>query len=347
MTSEPVEREATERMPSPRLRGFAAFARNRRATSVLLVIAAAAILYFGFGAFIAYTDDAYIQSDLVAIAPEVSGVIESVVVSDNQKVAAGDPLAAIDPTPYQLDVALKQSEVARLTSIVAVKSQALAGDAATLASAKAALGLAQDDFDRTNALAVPQYVSKADLDQASDTLKAAQDQVTLRQSQEDVGKSEVASAQADVAVAQAALAVAQYSLARTKLAAPVDGYVNNLTLRPGAYVQRGEAAIGIVDNSRWRVVANFKEGTAASVSPGQRVWVWLDSRPWKLWPGTVQGVGRGIARSETPRALLPYIAPTTDWIRLNRRLAVTILLDPPLPADALYMGADARVFLFR
>jgi multidrug resistance efflux pump len=41
------------------------------------------------------------------------------------------------------------------------------------------------------------------------------------------------------------------------------------------------------------------------------------------------------------------VAPTTDWIRLRRRLPVTILLDPPEPAVGLFMGADARVLLFR
>jgi multidrug efflux system membrane fusion protein len=61
----------------------------------------------------------------------------------------------------------------------------------------------------------------------------------------------------------------------------------------------------------------------------------------------VQGVGRGIAREEAPEQLLPYVAPTTDWIRLRRRLQVTILLDPPAPEQGLFSGADARVFLFR
>ena len=44
--------------------------------------------------------------------------------------------------------------------------------------------------------------------------------------------------------------------------------------------------------------------------------------------------------------LLPYVAPTTDWIRLQRRFPVTLnLVDPP--ADLiLHMGADARVLVF-
>ena len=44
--------------------------------------------------------------------------------------------------------------------------------------------------------------------------------------------------------------------------------------------------------------------------------------------------------------LLPYVAPTTDWIRLQRRIPVTILLVEPPPGHRLYMGADARTVIF-
>jgi multidrug efflux system membrane fusion protein len=75
--------------------------------------------------------------------------------------------------------------------------------------------------------------------------------------------------------------------------------------------------------------------------------VWLDSNPWHVLRGRVEGVGRGIARTNIPEQLLPYVAPTTDWIRLRRRFPVTILLNPPRPSHGLLMWADARVFFIR
>jgi membrane fusion protein, multidrug efflux system len=309
-----------------------------------VVIAVA--LYFGGGAFIAYTADAYVQSDLVAIAPEVAGFVKAVAVNDNQKIAAGDTLATIDPTPYQLDVDLKQQQVAGLEAAVAVKTQAQGADAASLDAANAGLRLAQEQYDRAKTLSAAQYVSQEDFDKVADQLRAAQDRLAGRQNQSQVDDREIAEAQVQVLVARAELAIAQYSLSRTRLTAPVAGYVNNLSLRPGAYARAGEPLVGIVDETQWRVVANFKEDVAASVTPGQHVWVWLDSDPWHFHAGHVQGVGRGIARSETPSGLLPYVAPTTDWIRLRRRLQVTIYLDDA-PEQGLFMGADARVLFFR
>jgi multidrug efflux system membrane fusion protein len=337
----------TARAPTAGPRAPSIWRRYLRLWIALGVIIVGTAAYFIGDAVFAYTDDAYVLSDLVAIAPEVSGIVKGVAVVDNQKVAAGDLLATIDPEPFQLDVDLKQQQIASLEAAVAVKSQAPAGDAASLDAATAALQLAQLQYDRAKTLSGDQFASQEQFDQATNKLRAAQDRLALAQNQSETDNRAIAEAKAQVDVAKAELAVAQYNLSRTRLTAPVVGYVNNLTLRPGAYAHAGEAIIGVVDETQWRVVANFKEDVAASVAPGHRVWVWLDSDPWHFHAGHVQGVGRAIARSETPVGLLPYVAPTTDWIRLRRRFQVTILLDPPAPEQGLFSGADARVFFFR
>ncbi|PYE87202.1 HlyD family secretion protein [Phyllobacterium leguminum] len=257
-------------------------ARYARATWVAGILLMGIALYTIVGHFIAYTGDAFVQSDLVAVAPEVSGVVQSVDVQDNQRVTPGTLLATINPAPYQLAVDLKLKQ---------------------LAGIEAAQGTSN--------------------------------------------RGRTAATEATLAQVRAELAIAQYSLARTRLTAPVSGYVNNLTVRPGAYASAAKPLIGIIDDSRWRIVANFKEDVAASVPAGTRVWVWLDADPWRLLPGRVQGVARGIARDQAPEALLPYVAPTTGWIRLRRRLPVTIVLDPGVRTSGLFMGADARVLFFR
>ena len=50
------------------------------------------------------TDDAYLQADVVHMAPDVSGRIVELDVRDNQKVRKGQVLFRIDPEPYQLHV---------------------------------------------------------------------------------------------------------------------------------------------------------------------------------------------------------------------------------------------------
>jgi membrane fusion protein, multidrug efflux system len=79
---------------------------------------------------------------------------------------------------------------------------------------------------------------------------------------------------------------------------------------------------------------------------GQNAWVWLDTYPWQVHRATVQGIARGVSRDQGDRKLLPYVSPTTDWIRLQRRFPVTLVLQEQSPEIILHMGADARTLLF-
>ena len=58
------------------------------------------------------TDDAYTQADNTAIVPKVSGYISQLLVTDNQRVKAGEELLRIDPRDYQAAVDQAQSDVA-------------------------------------------------------------------------------------------------------------------------------------------------------------------------------------------------------------------------------------------
>ena len=78
------------------------------------------VAYFGFFAFVGYTDDAYIKSDLIRVAPEVSGTIATVNVRDNDRVEAGTVLLTIDPAPFELLAAAKRDRVASAQPIGSV-----------------------------------------------------------------------------------------------------------------------------------------------------------------------------------------------------------------------------------
>jgi membrane fusion protein, multidrug efflux system len=254
-------------------------------------------------------------------------------------------LATINPRPFELAVDLKLRRVDAATSVAKVKQDETRGLAANLETAKAAVILAQTEYDRVTTLVKDQAVSQAVLDSATDQRQKARDAVAEVEAKMRVDAAEAAVAFADVATANAELSLARYNLSRTRLVAPVQGFVTNLSLRPGDYASIGVPLVGLVDDTQWRVIANFKEYAAARLTPGKRAWVWLDSHPWRFYPARVFGVGRGVARNQDARRLLPYVAPTTDWIRLSRRLQVTLMFDPQ-PDVPLFMGADARVLIF-
>lgn len=330
-----------EAAPAPAQRSNMRFARI-----VGLIVAVAVFLYFVPGFFIAYTEDAYVRSDFVEVAPEISGIVQSVSVADDQFVEVGAPLTAIDPEPFRLEVDLKQRQVESALAAAKVQQDNAAVLKANLDAANAALILAQQEYARISALVKEQTLSQEMMDRTTDQRQSALDKVEQAQAQARVNGGAVASAEAQVDIARAQLAIAEYNLSRTRITAPVKGYVTNLSLRPGAYATEGSPLLGIVDDTQWRVIANFKEYVASDLKPGMRAWIWLDSHPWHLFPARVAGIGRGISRAQEAGRLLPYVAPTTDWIRLARRMPVTLVLDPRPEGLPLFMGADARVLLF-
>ncbi|HEY9213403.1 MAG TPA: biotin/lipoyl-binding protein, partial [Ancylobacter sp.] len=60
--------------------------------------------YWTLWRFQASTDDAYVQADVISIAPQVAGNIATLLVDDNQPVKAGQVLAVIDQRDFQAAV---------------------------------------------------------------------------------------------------------------------------------------------------------------------------------------------------------------------------------------------------
>lgn len=318
-------------------------AHRRRA--VLLLVAAGLVvgLWWGSGYLIAYTDDAYVDSDVVQVTPEVAGPIEAVHVRDNQWIKRGSILFTIDPRPFNLELqqAIAKEEQARAqlpvdkATIESLRAQKEAADEAAR--------LATINLGRVTPLTKDGFASKQTYDNTLTTQQQSVAQQRNAKATLEREKQTLQLHQVAVATARAARLYAEWRLSRTDVTAPVDGQITNLRLARGDYVSPGGPALAIVDASAWRVIANYKEYYLRHLPPGRQVWVWLDSNPWHLYRARVQGIAHAIRRDHGASTLVPYVSPTVDWIRLNRRIPVRLqLIDPPPPQN-LFMGADARV----
>jgi multidrug efflux system membrane fusion protein len=319
--------------------------RRRRIAIAGATVAALFVLYEIATSFAAYTADAYVRSDLVAVAPQVTGRIVGVSVVDNQTVAAGDLLANIDPVPFQLAADQHQAEVTEAAAQVAADQDTITSTQAAQTASMAAAAFARQTQDRVAALATANDASRADLQKAQDDARQANAAVQAGQAAIERARAMASMHQAGQVRAGAALATAQWQLARAKLIAPASGTITNLTVRVGDTATQDVPLIGIVDAHAWRIVANYKQSFIRGFNVGDTAWVWLDSEPWHLHRARVDGVAQGISRDPSTGLLLPYVAPTTDWIRLQRRFPVTLTLIDPPPDLKLYMGADARVLI--
>jgi RND family efflux transporter MFP subunit len=93
-------------MKLPRISGF------RPVVTVLVVIVAGLVgkALWDYYTKAPWTRDGKVRADVVAVTPDVSGLVTEVFVKDNQRVAKGDVLFRIDPERFKL--ALRQAEAA-------------------------------------------------------------------------------------------------------------------------------------------------------------------------------------------------------------------------------------------
>ena len=193
---------------------------------------------------------------------------------------------------------------------------------AQLAKAESDLAKANNEANRRRHLS-QNYISAEDLDTANINVKAMQ---------------------ASVQVAEAALKQAQWELTQTVVAAPVDGWVTNLSARVGNYATAGQPVFALVDSHSFYAVGYFEETKLRHIQEGAPATITLYSGSKKL-QGHVSSIGRAIYDQsvETDSGLVPYIKPNVPWVRLAQRVPVRIAFDT-LPDDiTLVSGTTCTV----
>ena len=314
---------------------------------ITLMAILAIIAYYSSGYFFVYNNDAYVDANLIHIASNVSGHITYVGVTDNQTVTKGRVLPQLDQRPFTLGVLHAK---ARLVQAIAQKhllQSELKKAQADIDAKQAAYALAQREWQRYHVLYQQRVVSHEQMNEKTEQRQVAQAVLIQAQEEKDCLIKSVAVDDAAIAQARSQLALKEYDLNQSTLRAPANGRINHLRVYPGDYAQAGQTLFGFINAHSWHIIANIRESNLVGIHPGKQVWVYLASRPWHLYRGTVTSIGGGVAREPLkPNPGLPYATPVTSWIRYDYRIPVHIVL-PKLPHTLrLYMGTDAKVFAF-
>src|SRR3954466_7018538 len=77
----------------------------------LILLAIGGYMWLTSGRYVS-TDNAYVQQDMVSVAPEINGVIAAVLVRENQHVRRGQLLFRIDPRPFRIALAQADAQIA-------------------------------------------------------------------------------------------------------------------------------------------------------------------------------------------------------------------------------------------
>lgn len=296
--------------------------------SVLVVILAVfGLAFYIHSSHYQHTDDAYLESHMVQVAPKVSGQIIEVYIDDNDKVKAGDLVAKIDPADYKVryDELNAQYEKTMFQQSVAK---------ANLNAANSEIELAQKDLNRYRKLYEAGAVSKQILDSQQTKYDLAV--AHQHQAQNDVfsnAKNKVADA--DLKRIKAQKDLAKLNLSYTNIYAPQDGYVTNKRVEKGAYVQQGQSLFTLVSEETW-VVANFKESQLANMKPGQEVEIKIDTFGNKIFKGKVDSIQKA---SGAKSSLFPPENAVGSFVKIVQRIPVKIVFTDKVDTTKYQLAA--------
>jgi len=328
-------------------------ARARRNPAPLIVLGVLVVAGLAFGIYHyavgvnhAVTDDAYVNGNLVRLTPQVAGTVVAINTDATQFVKQGELLVQLDPRDN--DVALAQAR-ANLGQTVREVAQSFANekrDAATVAAQQVQYTQATQDLERDRSLVAVHGVSAEALQHDQHTQASAR--AALEQAQATLAATRAAIAGTTpethprVQQAEAALRSAWLAAARTKVLAPVSGYVVRRSVQLGQQVTPGSEMLAIVPVDSMWIDANFKENQLRGLRIGQPVDVEADMYGSHVaYHGRVLGVTPGTGSA---LAVLPAQNASGNWIKIVQRLPVRIGLNPKeLSQHPLFLGLSTTV----
>ena len=284
---------------------MAVIAISRIFVSLVAVTAAVAVGWWlwDFYTLSPWTRDARVQSNIVEVAPDVSGLITAINVVDNQKVAKSDVLFVIDRQRFTLAVEQAQANVAQSQST---------------------LKLARDDADR-------------------DAQVMAKDPSAISAETVETSRAKASEAAAALQFAQSEFATARLNLERSTVRSPVNGFVTNLTATVGNYATRGAGVLALVDSDSFYVYAYFMETKLPAIKIGSRAEVRLMAGGTVLLgtvQGLSRAIANP---TDLRGGLLASVDPNFEWIRLAQRIPVRIALEKVPADVELVAGMSATV----
>jgi len=322
----------------PRRRGWI-----RPALFALLPVAllAGGWAYVTGGAVMA-TDNAYVRADIVNLATDVSGIVRSIEVHENQAIQAGDVLFRLDDLPMRLALTRAESRVGVVRDELLALQASYRDMQAQIAQAEADLTFYQAQFARQEELSRNDFASKAAYDQARHDRDVAQQKLHSLQ-QQLAGIAASLDNRPDQPVEQhpryldavAAKDEAARQLDHTVVRAPMAGIVTNVpSLQVGDYLEAATPGFSLVATDHVWIEASPKETELTYVQPGQAATIWVDTYPGLVWQGEVESISPASGASF---ALLPAQNTSGNWVKVVQRIPMRVRIEndpgkPPLRA---------------
>ena len=310
-----------------------------------MVVAIVALYFYLSGGRYESTENASLQTGMVAVSPSVTGKVVSIEVTENQHVKQGEVLFRIDPESYRAMLGQAQAELADARTDVGSSRADYQEALSQVSAARARAAYARSEAARQGSLLKEGISSRRQYDSAVLDVSTATDAIAAAQAKAESLRASLAGNvggsiedQPKVQRATAALEQARIALNDAIVRAPQDGIVTRVNqLQVGNYVQPGRPVF-MLSGTRYWVQANFKENQLRYMRVGQPVTIKIDAFPDHALKGRVESFSPGTGNSFS---ILPAENATGNWVKVVQRLPVQIAIaNPP---DDLPMSAGLSV----
>jgi multidrug resistance efflux pump len=287
------------------------------------------IYYLIADIYLPVTPQARVYHPVVQISPQINGRVVKVLVSNNQKVKAGDVLFSIDQGPYTL--ALEQAELmlddAKLqnkrldTNVKAIE--------ANISAAKAKQHEQKLLKNRGEQLYQNNSISEQALESIRANFEASRaNEAALTAQLAEAVLARGESGEHNLAIRHAAnkLAQAELNLSYTQVRSLSDGVVTNLQLLEGAYALAGNPLLAIVAKKA-DLVADFREKSLLNMKPGSLARVVFDSRPGEVYNAKIMTFEVGVSNGQlSANGMLSITETSNRWVRDAQRQRIHLKL---------------------
>lgn len=315
--------------------------RIRQGMFLMLPLALVVGLYlYATGGQVITTDNAYIQADKVAVSTDVSGLVASVEVKDNQTVTKNQVLFRLRSEPFQIALASATANLGAVRNDILNQQASYNQALAEIDQAQSELPFFQQAYQRQEKLLQFSAVSRTTYDQARHDVDTSLKKIAVAKAKAKTVLAQLGG-RVDVPVeqqpawlqAKARVDDAQRNFDNSVVRAPFDGVVTNVdSLQVGAYLQPPQSGMSLVASHALWVAAQPKETELTHLLPGQPVDIRVDSYPGVVWHGSVESISPA---SGSSFSLLPAQNTTGNWVKVVQRIPVRIRIDdqagkPPL-----------------
>jgi len=212
---------------------------------------------------------------------------------------------------------------------VGSESAAVAAAHAQLAQREAELRIAQSNVRRTRDLIARHLVSEAAAETTSTQAETAAAAVKAAEANLDQAISSLGDKgerNPNVRAALTRVEQAKLDLEHTRIVAPADGVIANLSLRPGSTVQAQVPLFALTE--------------LVHVVPGEPATIVMDMYRDHPFHGEVQSLSGG---SGTAFSLLPAQNATGNWVKVTQRVPVRVRILDPAAEFPLRVGTTGTV----